>query len=306
MRKCIKGILTTIGVAGGIVGGLWIGTKLTSETKVQQIKPYFKRRSPYIFAHRGGMALAPEHTKLAFDKSSEFNVEGFEIDIRLTKDEEIVVMHDAYVDRVSNGAGRVSNMTLAELKELDFGHHFRDVEGNTPFRGHEDAKILTLKELLENYPDKLVNIDIKDKPETYEGSLIPTVLYRLIKELGAEDRVLITSFHDAQINRFRLYSGDEIALGAGEEQVTKAYLSFKTGFKHLYQPNADTFQIPVDVKGYPLDNEKFIAYLQNMNVAVGYWVINDMDKMDELIQKGAHTIVTDFPDISYHLMKQRY
>src|SRR5699024_8724539 len=102
MRKCIKGILTTIGVAGGIVGGLWIGTKLTSETKVQHIKPYFKRRSPYIFAHRGGMALAPEHTKLAFDKSSEFNVEGFEIDIRLTKDEEIVVMHDAYVDRTSN------------------------------------------------------------------------------------------------------------------------------------------------------------------------------------------------------------
>src|SRR5699024_6105967 len=152
----------------------------------------------------------------------------------------------AYVDRTSNGAGRVSNMTLAELKALDFGYHFRDVEGNSPFRGHADAKILTLRELLENYPDKLINIDIKDKPETYEGSLMPTVLYRLIKELGAVDRVLITSVDDAQINSFRLYSGDEIALGAGEAQVTKAYFSFKTGFKHRYQPNADTFQIPVN------------------------------------------------------------
>src|SRR5699024_7939133 len=185
MRKCIKGILTTIGVAGGIVGGLWIGTRLTTATKDKNFKPYFKRRSPHTFAHRGGMALAPEPTKLAFDKSSEFTAEGFEIDIRLTKDEEIVVMHDAYVDRTSNGAGRVSNMTLAELKALDFGYHFRDVEGNSPFRGHADAKILTLRELLENYPDKLINIDIKDKPETYEGSLMPTVLYRLIKELGA-------------------------------------------------------------------------------------------------------------------------
>src|SRR5699024_12049688 len=109
---------------------------LKTEIRLDNTKPYFKRRSPYVFADRGGMARETEHTKLAFDKSSEFNVEGFEIDIRLTKDEEIVVMHDAYVDRTSNGAGRVSNMTLAELKELDFGHHFRDIEGNTPFRGH--------------------------------------------------------------------------------------------------------------------------------------------------------------------------
>src|SRR5699024_886379 len=120
-----------------------------------------------IFAHRGGMGLAPEHTRIAFDKASEFDVEGFEIDIRLTKDEEIVVFHDAYVDRTSNGAGKVSNLTLDHLKDLDVGYHFTDVEGNPPNRGHDKAKIVTLRELIEEYPGKLIKIDNKDDTDTY-------------------------------------------------------------------------------------------------------------------------------------------
>lgn len=306
MNKCFKGFLTAVGVAGGVIGGLWVGTKLMSETKIRDIKPYFRHRSPYVFAHRGGMGLAPEHTVAAFDKASEFNVDGFEVDVRMTKDEEIVVFHDAYVDRTSNGAGRVSNMTLDELRALDFGYHFRDVEGNHPFRGSDDAKIVTLRELIRQYPDKLINIDIKDAPESYEGSLMPSLLYRLITELDVMDRVLVTSFHDEQIERFRLYSGDDVALGAGEDQVRNAYLAYTSCFKHLYTPKADTFQIPPRYNNIPLDREGFIDYLQSLNVAVGYWVINEMDEMDSLIQKGAHSIVTDFPDISHHLLNERY
>lgn len=295
-----------MGVAGGVIGGLWVGTKLMSETKIRDIKPYFRHRSPYIFAHRGGMGIAPEHTIAAFDKASEFNVDGFEVDVRMTKDEEIVIFHDAYVDRTSNGAGRISNMTLDELQTLDFGYHFRDVEGNHPFRNADNVKIVTLKELIQKYPDKLINIDIKDAPESYEGSLMPSLLYRLITELGVEERVLVTSFHDEQVERFRLYSGEDIALGAGEDQVRNAYLAYSTCFKHLYTPKADTLQIPPRYNNIPLDCEGFIDYLQSLNVAVGYWVINEMDEMDALIQKGAHSIVTDYPDISHHLLNERY
>lgn len=306
MAKSFKRIITVAGVVTGITLGLWAGTKLTTETKVRDIKPYFKHRSPYIFAHRGGMGLAPEHTRVAFDKATEFNVDGFEIDIRLTKDEEIVVFHDAYVDRTSNGAGKVSNLTLSDLKDLDFGYHYTDVEGNHPYRGHDKAKVLTLRELIEEYPGTLINIDIKDDPETYAGSLVPSLLYRLITELGAEDRVLITSFHDAQIKQFRLYSDDSIALGAGVDQVSRAYFLHRSGFGHMYDPQADTFQIPTEYNGIPLDTRRFIEFLTSLNIAVGYWNINKMDKMDELIQKGAHSIVTDYPDISYHLLKDRY
>ncbi len=298
--------MTAAGVVAGVTLGVWASTKLTADVTVRDIKPYFKKRSPYVFAHRGGMGLRPEHTRLAFDKASEFNVEGFEIDIRLTKDEEIVVFHDAYVDRTSNGAGKVSNLTLEDLRALDFGYHFTDVEGNHPYRNHEKAKIVTLKELIEEYPDKLINLDIKDDPETYAGSLVPSLLYRLITELGAEDRILVTSFYDSQIKQFNLYADNKIALGAGVDQVSKAYFLQKLGFGHMYTPKADTFQLPTEYNGIPLDTEKFIEFLTSLNIAVGFWNINKMDKMDELIQKGAHTIVTDYPDISYHLMKDRY
>ena len=306
MANCMKNILKVTGLLAGVTLGVWASTKLTADVKVRDIKPYFKKRSPYVFAHRGGMGLRPEHTRLAFDKASEFKVEGFEIDIRLTKDEEIVVFHDAYVDRTSNGSGKVSNLTLDDLRELDFGYHFTDVEGNHPYRGDAKAKIVTLRELLEEYPDKLINIDIKDDPETYAGSLMPSLLFILITELGVMDRVLVTSFYDAQIKQFNLYADNTIALGAGVDQVSKAYFLHKLGFGHMYLADADTFQIPVEYNGIHLDTKKFIEYLTSLNIAVGYWNINKMDKMDELIQKGAHTIVTDYPDISYHLMKERY
>lgn len=306
MANCFKKLMTAAGVVAGVTLGVWASTKLTADVTVRDIKPYFKKRSPYVFAHRGGMGLRPEHTRLAFDKASEFKVEGFEIDIRLTKDEEIVVFHDAYVDRTSNGAGKVSNLTLEDLRALDFGYHFTDVEGNHPYRNHEKAKIVTLKELIEEYPDKLINLDIKDDPETYAGSLVPSLLYRLITELGAEDRILVTSFYDSQIKQFNLYADNKIALGAGVDQVSKAYFLQKLGFGHMYTPEADTFQLPTEYNGIPLDTEKFIEFLTSLNIAVGFWNINKMDKMDELIQKGAHTIVTDYPDISYHLMKDRY
>src|SRR5699024_10331939 len=103
------------------------------------------------------------------------------------------------------------------------------------------AKIVTLRELIEEYPGKLINIDIKDDPDTYSGSLIPSLLYRLITELGAEDRVLVTSFHDSQIKQFNLYAEDTVALGAGVDQVTRAHSLHRAGFAHMYEPAADTF-----------------------------------------------------------------
>src|SRR5699024_10973500 len=123
------------------------------------------------------------------------------------------------VHRTANGAGKVSNLTLDDLKDLDFGYDFTDVEGNHPYRGHDKAELATLRELIEEYPGKLINIDIKDDPDTYSGSLMPSLLYRLITELGAEDRVLVTSFHDSQIKQFNLYAEDTVALGAGVDQV---------------------------------------------------------------------------------------
>ncbi|MCU7558056.1 glycerophosphodiester phosphodiesterase [Macrococcus capreoli] len=298
-------LLKSAAVAGLTYSISVAATKMFSHQAPRKIKPFFSQRAPYIFAHRGGLGLAPEHTMAAFQQAAELQVDGFEIDIRLTKDNAIVVFHDALVDRVSNGSGLVSEHTLEELRALDFGYHFKDLNGNYPFRGRQDAKIVTLSELFEAFPDMLINIDIKDLSNTVKGKLAPALLYQLIVEKNSCDRVCVTSFDDEQIMRFNQFAHDKITIGAGQKEVARAFAAFHSGFKHTYQPQADTFQIPVQFNGIPLNSESFIAYLQKLNIAVGYWVVNSIDEMDDLLKRGAHTIVTDRPDIAMRLVHER-
>lgn len=302
MNKSIKTAL----IASGLYAGSVFGSKLLVSQSPKAIKPFFRNRSPYIFAHRGGLLLAPEHTMAAFSIANQYDIDGFEIDIRLTKDEQIVVLHDATVDRVSNGSGLVSDHTLAELEALDFGYHFKDINGDYTYRGHKDAKIVTLEKLIKSFPNLKINIDIKDDPSTKSGQLVPSLLYRLIQDLNAFDQVLVTSFHDEQIVRFNQYANGKVAIGSGEQEVRNAFLLFNSGFGHLFQPKGDTFQIPTNVKGIRLESEKFIHFMQSLNLAVGYWVVNQIDEMDQLLQKGAHTIVTDRPDIAHHLIQEKF
>ena len=83
------------------------------------------------------MAVRPEQTQLAFDNAVANNLDGFETDVRLTKDEKLIVFHDATVDRTTNGSGKVSDRRVSELKRLDAGYHFKDINGQFPYRGHQ-------------------------------------------------------------------------------------------------------------------------------------------------------------------------
>ncbi|MET4559319.1 glycerophosphodiester phosphodiesterase [Lysinibacillus parviboronicapiens] len=280
----------------------WAGSKAISKPQQREGKQALQFDRPIIIAHRGGAHLAPEHTILAFEKSAQLGVDGFEIDIRLTKDEEIIVFHDATVERTTDGYGIVADMTLAEINALNHGYQFQDLEGKTPYR-EEKTNVVTLRELLERYPNMLVNIDIKDAPDTYEGSLMPSKLWRLIEELGAENRVVVTSFYAEQIDRFNLYAQNQVALGAGESDVRKAFTAFSSQFGHLYHPKVDVFQIPPKSGVVTLDSPKFIQFLTNLNIPVHYWTINDVVTMNKLIHNGAKGIITDRPDIAVELLK---
>ncbi|WP_445479564.1 glycerophosphodiester phosphodiesterase [Lysinibacillus irui] len=282
----------------------WAGSKAISKPQQRESKQALQFDRPVILAHRGGAHLAPEHTMLAFEKAAQLGVDGFEIDIRLTKDEEIIVFHDETIERTTDGYGLVADMTLAELNSLNHGYQFEDLDGTFPYR-EDKLNVVTLRELLESYPNMLINIDIKDAPDTYEGSLMPSKLWRLIEELGAEHRVVVTSFYGEQIDRFNLYAQNQVALGAGESDVRKAFASFSSQFGHLYHPKVDVFQIPPKSGVIALDSPKFIQFLNNLNIPVHYWTINDKDTMNRLINNGAQGIITDRPDIAVELLQNQ-
>ncbi|MFJ5791464.1 glycerophosphodiester phosphodiesterase [Lysinibacillus sp. NPDC097162] len=281
----------------------WAGSKAISKPQQREGKQALQFDRPIILAHRGGAHLEPEHTMLAFEKSAQLGVDGFEIDIRLTKDEEIIVYHDATVERTTDGYGSVSEMTLAEINALNHGYQFEDLAGEFPYRDKK-VDVVTLRELLESYPNMLINIDIKDAPDTYEGSLMPSKLWRLIEELNAEDHVVVTSFYGEQIDRFNLYAQNQVALGAGESDVRKAFASFSSQFGHLYHPKVDVFQIPPKSGVVSLDSPKFIQFLNNLNIPVHYWTINDSVTMNKLINNGAKGIITDRPDVAVELLQE--
>ncbi|KGR92184.1 glycerophosphodiester phosphodiesterase [Ureibacillus massiliensis 4400831 = CIP 108448 = CCUG 49529] len=281
----------------------WAGSKAVLKPQKREEKEVLNYKNPIVLAHRGGAHLAPEHTMIAFQKAIDLGVDGFEIDIRLTKDEEIVVFHDDTVDRTTDGSGFVKDYTLEELKQLNHGFHFEDLDGTFPYK-EERLPIVTLKELLEAFPNIYINIDIKDSPETYEGSLMPSKLWRLIEDLGVQNRVVVTSFYSEQVDRFNLYAQNRVALGAGETDVRKAFTAFTSQFGHLYHPKVDVFQIPPKLGVISLDMPKFISYLGNLNIPVHYWTINETDMMERLLKRGAKGIVTDRPDLAVPIVRQ--
>ncbi|MFD1031087.1 glycerophosphodiester phosphodiesterase [Metaplanococcus flavidus] len=295
---------TKIGIAAVAVGAAaWAGSKALVTTHPRPEKVALEYDRPVVLAHRGGSALAPENTMAAFKKAHALGVDGFEIDVRLTSDEELIVFHDEFLDRTTDGAGKVSDMTLEKIRTFDLGYHFEDLDGQNSYRGSNE-KIVTLLELLEEFPEMYVNIDMKDSPETYEGSLMPSKLWRLIESAGAQDRVGVTSFFDEQIDRFNLYAQNRVAIGAGENEIRKAYAAFNSQFGHLYQPRADMFQIPIRSSVFNLVSPRFISYLGELNVPVHYWTINDPEAMRALVAAGAKGIITDRPDLAVEALKE--
>ncbi|HIW95715.1 MAG TPA: glycerophosphodiester phosphodiesterase [Candidatus Corynebacterium gallistercoris] len=153
-----------------------------------------------IVAHRGASKERPEHTIAAYELAVDRGTDGFECDVRLTRDGELVCIHDRTVDRTSDGTGVVSEMTLAELRELNFG---------TP---EEPAQVLTLKELLELYGDvrgvgaspKEIFIETKH-PNRY-GPKVEYALHAMLREFGMDEdpAVHMMSFSPQALVRFRM------------------------------------------------------------------------------------------------------
>ena len=180
------------------------------------------------------MGLAPENTIFAFDKAVSHGSEVFELDVHATKDGEIVVIHDDTVDRTTNGSGRVKDLWLAEVKQLDTAYHYTADDGRSfPLRG-KGLRIPTLKEVFQAFPDCRINIEIKQMYPGFEQKL-----RALIQECAMEDKVLIATEQHKYARAFRSLA-PHIACSASRREVTIFYmLLLRADF--LYSPTFDAF-----------------------------------------------------------------
>ncbi len=182
-----------------------------------------------VIAHQGGDGIRPGDTMVAFEHAVEIGADVLEMDAHITRDGQIVLMHDEKVDRTTDGTGLIEDLSLAELKRLDAAYQWSNDDGRTfPYRG-QGIQVPTLEELFQKFPDMRYVIEIKltenpiDKP-----------LCDLIRRDKMQDKVVIASFHDVAMKRFR-ETCPEVATSASRGEVTKFVLLgkiFLSGLHH--------------------------------------------------------------------------
>ncbi|MBW2147947.1 MAG: glycerophosphodiester phosphodiesterase [Deltaproteobacteria bacterium] len=254
------------------------------------IVKFLEADAPLIIAHRGAGGTLPENTLSSFARALEAGAEVLELDVRITRDDQLVVFHDETSDRITEAQGRVGSLSFAELQRLDAGFHFSLDGGKTfPFRGR-GLKIPALEEVLRAFPGARVNVDLKDTH--IRGA---ELLSALIRRTGAGSRVLCASFHTNVLQRFRELEPD-VVTSASKGEALRFFSAFWLGLQGFLRHRYDALQVPFRCNGVRLVTSRMIRNAHRLGLAVHVWTINETDIMLHLLELGVDGIVTDFPD----------
>jgi glycerophosphoryl diester phosphodiesterase len=236
-----------------------------------------------IYAHRGASGTHPENTLAAFKEAARLDIHGVELDVHLTKDGELVVIHDETIDRTSNGSGYVKDLTLEELRAFDFGSWFAaDFAGET---------IPTLKEVLRVYQDTAhhVNIELKSDVFAYEGMGVKVL--HVIENLNMSNRVVISSFdHEAVKDFKRTAPHIEVAILTMEVLVD--------AYDYARFIPADALHIHLPAAQRKMTKE---ALLKGAIIRV--FTVNEPEYALALQKIGVHAVFTDYPEKMMNLFR---
>ena len=241
---------------------------------------------PTIFAHRGASAHAPENTLAAFELALAQEAEGIELDVKLSADGHVVAMHDATVDRTTDGHGRVKDLSLSDLRSLDAGNFF-----DGKYRGE---KVPTLEEVFEAVGKRLfINVELTNY-ETPGDHLVESACM-LIKKFGLQNQILFSSFFASNLSKARgllpevprgLLALDGL-LGAWARSF-----GFAFGRYQALHPNLR------DVTPHQIQR------VHRLNRRVHVWTVNAAEDMRRLFNWGVDAIFTDDPQLAIQVRKE--
>jgi glycerophosphoryl diester phosphodiesterase len=233
---------------------------------------------PANVGHRGLSVRLPENTLSAFRAALEAGAGGLELDVRVTRDGHPVVMHDATVDRTTDGFGAVAGMTLEAVRGLR--------------AGQPGEKVPTLREVFEEFPSAAVNLDIKD----WDLLGAEEVVLGVLRELGVAGRVLVASADHRVLRRFRRAAGGEFHTGASRREIAVFYAMSLLSLERLIRPAYTALQVPVYYGPLRLLTPRFVRAARSLEVRVDVWTLNDPAQMGEVLDLGADAVMTDRPE----------
>lgn len=263
-----------------------------------------------IIAHRGARSLAPENTIPAAVKAFENHADGWELDVAMSRDGVLVVVHDDTLERTSDvkevfpdrQPWSVYDFTLAELQQLDFGSWFVATD---PFEQidagiispedvgiYQGVTIPTLQKALLYTKSNhwWVNIEIKNAAGTAADGVIVQKVVDLVMELEMEEQVLISSFNFEYLQQVKDLNKD-LATGVLVNKVVVDPISL------MERLDAQAFHPGIKVT-YPGQ----VALLRQHGYDVNVWTVNEVHQMQDLIEMGVTGIITDFPQRLYQVL----
>ncbi|WP_052124359.1 glycerophosphodiester phosphodiesterase [Planococcus sp. PAMC 21323] len=249
-------------------------------------------------AHRGASGHAPEHTMPAYRLGKEMNGDFIEIDLQMTKDGVLIVMHDEKIDRTTNGSGYVKDLTLAEIKKLDAGSWFNRAYPEKAQSLYEGLQVLTLEEVIETFGQGSHYYIETKAPEIYPG--MEKELVRLLKKhklTNQNAKVVIQSFSQDSLLKMNKLA-PEIPL------VQLISYSKPAVITHDELDKIKDYAIGVGINYRKIDRN-FVEQVQSHGLLIHLYTVNKRADMERLIEWGVNGMFTNYPDVLEMVLKNQ-
>lgn len=275
-------------------------TSVGSAAKDHHAQPSISEQKIVNVAHRGASAHAPEHTIPAYQLGEKMKGDYIEIDLQMTKDGELIAMHDEKVDRTTNGTGQVKDLTLAEIKQLDAGSWFNETYPQLAKKNYVGLEVPTLEEVFQKF-GRQANYYIETKsPEVYPGmeeELIQILKeYKMIDRKGRTKNVLIQSFStesllkvheiEPQLPLVQLFSYKSQAVISDEELKSIKEYAIGVG------PN------------FTRIDEQYVKSVRKHGLELHPYTVNEKSDMRKALEWGATGVFTNYPDVFHDVIKE--
>ncbi|MDO5416808.1 MAG: glycerophosphodiester phosphodiesterase [Lachnospiraceae bacterium] len=238
----------------------------------------------FVWAHRGASAYAPENTMEAFELAEKQGADGIELDVQMTRDGKLVVIHDETIDRTSDGTGNVKDYTFEELRGLHF---------NKLHPEYTRAQLPLLEEVLEFLKTNEMTLNIELKNSIFPYPLLEEKVLTLVSGMRLEERVVYSSFNHKSVEKIKAMSPE-----------SQAGILYSDGWLRVPSYAKKMGVDAIHPAVYHALDTKLIEKCHSKGLKVHIWTVNRKENMETLVKRGADAIITNYPDVARKVVDQ--